>query len=256
MNMNKKIAAVVLTAVLTAAAPAAALGASLQLTDTVKTTVEKTAASADAALKSRITSAYTELGTLLSQETALDNTIKGVHFASEQALVAVRKEIKLIDANKVAELTSKVQMTKDKYKPLFVLYSSVSGTKKAGELKIAVQLAREDIRLKEKQLKAAKDEKARKIKGVRSTLSAITGLKLQIKSAKGAADVPKKRLSAEWSDFKQLAKKGEAKRAADSLDNLVSLTRRILEQKKGIHALENKISGVIATAKQQISAAK
>lgn len=252
MNINKKMAAVVLAAVLTTYAPLSAMGASIQLTDSLKIAVEKAAGSADTALKTRLNSSYSELSSLLAQQAALDRNIKNVHYASEEALIAVRKQVMLIDQDKVAQLAVKVQQTKDKYKPLFVLYSSVSGTKKATELKLAVQLAREDIRLKERQLKAAKEDKAKKIKDIRSTLSAIDAVKLQIKSAKGVVDIPTKRCSAEWADFKQLVKKNDVKRTAESLAGVVSLTRQIIEQKKGVHTLETKISGIIAKAKQQI----
>lgn len=253
MNLNKSMAAIVLAAVLAAAVPSSVLGSTAQLTDSLKLSVEKAAALADTPLKSRIISSFSELSSLLAQESALDGTIKNVHYGNEEAVIAVRKQITVIDADKVAQLETKLQMTKDKYKPMFVLYSSVSGTKAAtAEIRLAVQLAREDIKLKEKQLKAAKDEKAKKIKDIRVILSGIDSVKVQIKSAKSAADIPQKRYSAEWSDFKQLLKKKDAKRTADSLSALVSLTRQVIDQKKGIHTLETKISGIIAKAKAQI----
>ncbi|USB33565.1 hypothetical protein [Paenibacillus sp. YPG26] len=255
MNLNRTMAAIVLAAILAASVPSMVLGSSSQLTDSLKLSVEKAAAAADAALKSRIIASFNELSSLLAQESALDGTIKNAHYGNEEAIIAVRKQITGIDADKVAQLEKKLQMTKDKYKPMFVLYSSVSGTKSAtAEMRLAVQLAREDIKLKEKQLKAAKDEKARKIKDIRAILAGIDSVKVQIKSAKSALDIPKKRYSAEWSDFKQLLQKKEAKRTADSLSVLVSLTRQAIDQKKGIHTLELKISGIIAKARAQIPA--
>ncbi len=246
-----------------------AAAATVELTVPVKTAFDKTAASADSPTAAKLNSLYQDLGTLLGQDRDIETKIKALHYNNEETLIALRKQIRVINADKLSKLEAQVKLTKDRYKPLFEAYASVNKQitiarslknktlnallrTQADALKLSVQYAREDIRAKEAPLKEAKEATSRLIKAARETLAGIDPLKVQIKAQRSAASLPRASLSPVWTNFKYAIKQNEAKSALDSLGTLVMLSRQIVDQQQKIYALEVKITDIIVKTKAQI----
>ena len=183
----------------------------------------------------------------------------------------MRKQIKLIDAEKLAQLEKQVKAARDRYKPLFEMYSSLNQQitaaralknkslnamlrSQADSMKIAVQLARQDIKAKVDALKAAKALAAQKMKKLREILAGADPLEIEIKAQKSAISSAKKRASSSWTAFTQAVKKLEASASYDSFSSVVSYNRQVTYQKQNIQTLEKRISDIIAKAKKQLAA--
>lgn len=257
----------VITCVFITVQPARA--ATVELTVPVKAAFDKTVVSADSKSATKLKSSYNELSTLLEQDRNIEARIKALHYRNEETLIALKKQIRLIDADKLSKLETQVKQTKDRYKPLFTLYTSVNKQIKvarylknktlnsilraqADGIKLSVQFARQDIKNKEDSLKAGKTTASLKIKAARDTLATIDPHKVQIKALRSAASLPRKSLSPIWTNFKYAIKKSDARSTIDSLATLVMLYRQIMDQQLKIEALENKINGIISRTKAQI----
>jgi hypothetical protein len=181
----------------------------------------------------------------------------------------LRKQIRAIDADKLNNVETQVKQTRERYKPLFAMYTSLNQQitvarsmknktlnavlhTQADAIKLTVQFAREDIKSKEAVLQATKAATARKIQAARDSLAAIDPLKVQVKAQRNAASLPRASLSPVWTNFKYAIKKSEAKSTLDSLATLVILSRQIVEQQQKIYALEVKITDILVKTKAQI----
>lgn len=257
----------VLACVLFAVSPVSA--ATVELTAPIRTAFDKAVAAADSKTAAKLNSLYTELSSLLEKDRNTEAKIKALHYRNEEALIALRKQIREIDADKLDKLEEQVKQTKDRYKPLFELYTSVNKQitfarplknktlnsllrAQADGIKLSVQIARQDIKNKENSLKAAKTATALKIKTARDTLATIDPLNVQIRAQRSAASLPRKSLSPAWTNFKYAIKKSDAKSTSNSLTTLVTLCRQIMDQQVKIDALEGKINEIITRTKAQI----
>lgn len=259
----------ILLLVCTMLTPSSAEAAAVELSAPIQASFNKTVASADSSTAAKLNALYKELGTLLEQDRNSETKIKALHYRNEEALIALRKQIREMDAGKLDKLSTQVLQTKNKYEPLFTRYTAANKQitvakplknkllnsllrAQADALKLSVQLARQDIRSKEDALRTAKTATALKIKNARNTLATIDPLKVQIKAQRSAASLPRKSLSPVWTNFKYAIKQGEAKSTLDSLSTLVRLSRQIMDQQNKIDALEIKISEIITRLKAQI----
>ncbi|CAM3014157.1 hypothetical protein PASE110613_12375 [Paenibacillus sediminis] len=273
MNLYAKIATKIVLALLvvllTLHHPASVKAASMELSPAQKSNLDKTTASTDRALAGKINALYSTFLTLQVQDQKIDQNISTLHYSNEEALAILRKQIKLIDAEKLSKLDNALKQTKERYKPLFDLYSTlnkqIAAARKlknkelssalrsqADTVKIAVQLAREDIQAKEHALAAAKDEAGKKIKKIRNILSEIDPLIMKIKAERSTATILKRNVSPMWKTLTQSIKDNDAKRTESSLTNINSLLRQISEQKQKMMNLEGKISGIIQSARAQM----
>jgi hypothetical protein len=267
--MNKIIAGLLIVIMLGAAVPGAAAAAALELTPTAKTAYDKMLAAADPALNRVISGLYSEHLELQKQAADRENRIKSLHTGNEETLAVLRKQIKQIDADKLKQLDMQVKQARERYKPLFALYTSlnqqIAAAKplknkelnallrmQADSIKDAVQLARADIRIKEAALKTAKESAASTIKRIRGTLDEIDPVKVRIKAEKSSVSRVQKSISPVWKGFTQAVKKGDAKGTQNMLETVVALSRQIIVVKQRIHTLEFKISEIINKAKAQI----
>lgn len=248
--------------------PVSVAAATIELTTPIKVSFDKTTTSANTQTATKLVTLYRELGSLLEQDRNSESKIKSLHYRNEEALIALRKQIREIDADKLSKLEAQVKQTKERYEPLFALYASVNEQIRAAKylknktlnallraeadgMRPAILLARQDIKNKEVELKAAKVSTAKTIKSARETLAAIDPLKVQVKSQRSAASLPRKSLSPAWTNFKYAIKKSEAKGTLDALETLVMLSRQIAEQQQKIYLLEVKISDIIDRTKTQ-----
>jgi hypothetical protein len=251
-------------------APAAIVSAAtVELTVPIKSAFDATAAAADSQRAAKLNLLYRDLGALLAQDRDSEVKIKALHYRNEEHLIALRKQIRVIDADKLNKLETQVKQTQERYKPLFAMYTSLNQQitvarsmknktlnavlrTQADAMKLAVQFARQDIKSEEAALQTAKAGTNRKIQAARETLAAIDPLKVQVKAQRNAASLPRASLSPVWTNFKHAIKKSEVKSTLDSLAMLVMLSRQIAEQQQKIYALEIKITDILVKTKAQI----
>lgn len=243
--------------------------AKLEFTDSLTTALNKTAEQAGGTMKSKLTKQYADLSKLQTEDDALQGKISELHYSNEARLTAARKKIKEIDAEKIRKLDDQVKAAKSKYQPLFNSYSSVSKQAAAAKklkdktlykllqtqadgLKVAVTLAKQDIKNKESLLKAAKSEKTNKAAEIRKLLNETDPQKTKIKSEKISISSSNKSISTEWSNFKAAVKKSDAGRTSDTLARLHTLSSQVLKNRQNIYNLELKISSSIKKAEEKL----
>ncbi|WP_221469421.1 hypothetical protein [Cohnella nanjingensis] len=250
--------------------PGAAGASSYELSATAKTSFAKMKAAADAPLAAKLGAQYDELGALQKQAEQWDAQIKALHDRNDAAAADVRKLVSRIDADKIAKLDAQVKQAKERYKPLFANYAAlndkISAVRplknkelnallklQASTMKVSVQLARDEIRVKEAALKAAKASASAGAKKVRTALAETDPLKTRIQSEKSAASAAKKSFAAVWKTFNAAVKKQDAKGASDSLATLLTLARQTNDAKAKQHGLEQKIAETIAKSKSLLA---
>lgn len=261
--------ALLLALAVSIAVPGSARAAAIELTAPIKADFDKTVAVAGGATATKLKQSYPSLQALLKEDLQLGAQIKALHYANEEAMIALRKAIRDIDRAKLDKLEAEVEQIKAKYKPLFDGYTAlnkqISAARalksktlnaalgiQADAMKMATQLARDNIRAKEAALKAAKTAAAAAIKAARETLGATDAIKVQIQAYKSAAALPRKSQSPVWTNFKYAIKKQDVRSAADALETLVSLAKQIAEKQRQALAAEQKIAGIILKTKTQI----
>lgn len=225
---------------------------------------------ADAQTKLTLKQTYEKVGNWKAQEQAWEQKIKTLHAANTAELERLRVVIRQTDDAKIAALTEKVKQTQARYEPLFALYSSVNRQLDAAKaiknkewsaairtqaetLKPVVQLAREDIRIKKKELAEARKGKSAEIKRLRAMLAGADSAKKQIQTAKKQATLAKERYSGALQQFKQNTKQGQASRVLSSLNALASAAEKWAGTKQHIHTLEQKVSTTYMKVRQEIA---
>ncbi|HEY0826987.1 MAG TPA: hypothetical protein VGE40_02740 [Bacilli bacterium] len=250
------------------ASPSTANAAYFELTAQVKTSFDKVKAAAESTQAGRMDVLYKDLLSIQQQDQQWDAKIPLLHYANEDTLIQLNKATRLIDADKISQLEAQVKQTRERYKPLFALYTSLNQqitaartlkNKKlnsalrtqADGMKFTVQLARQDIRNKESLLKTAKGIKAKTVKKVHETLAGIATVKVQIKVERSAINLPKTQISLEWRNFNHALKQNDVHSTLHSMTSLLLLSRQIVEQKKRIYNLEVKVKDILLKAKSQ-----
>lgn len=266
MNRLYVIVLLIITLVI---APTAMLAAPAQLSTTAKSTLDKVISNADTKLASSLRLQLNTLLTTQGQEQVWDGKIKALHYQNEEVLINTRKQIKLIDADKLSKLDTQVKQTKERYQPLFDSYTALNQqidvarvlkNKKLNSLlhsqadvvKIAVQLARKDIRNKEDTLRTAKDNKAKTVKKLRASLSDIDPIKVKIKSERSRMGKPKQRFTSDWKSLNSAIKKGDAKSILNVLTSLVTIAKQVNGHMLTIHGYENSVSRILLKVQAQI----
>lgn len=243
----------------------AAEAAAIEFTDSITGQLHKTAESAGVAAGNRINKQYDDFMSTQKQTLELDNKISGLHYDNELRITETRKTMKEIGTAQIRTLEESVTSAKRKYQPLFDSYTSLNRRitlarklkdknlnkllqTQADIMKTAVSLARQDIRLKQNALSAAKKDKTTKTAKVRSVLNEINLQKTKIRAERSKISTTNKLLSTEWKNFKSAIKKRDADRTLDILGRLQVLSGQILTGKNNIYRQELKISGIIQKA--------
>jgi hypothetical protein len=271
MNTLKSVPLLLLTVLLLLGTSTDAFATTTtELTSSVQAAFDLTAATAESATRIKLNNLYNDLSSLKLQYDAREVQIRTLHYNNEQALIAVRQQIKNIDLESVTRLEANVKSCKQRYQPLFDQYSALNkrisiakGLKdktlntvlraQGDAMKVLVQLARQDITDKQNQLNVAKKSRTKKIADARKALSGIESPQVTIKSNKSTATSLNKRITADWSDFKAAIRKQNLTLTTQSLSSLVSGYRQIATHKDKIIELEQKVSTIIANTKKQIS---
>jgi len=263
MNIMKRLStlflSLMLTLMLITLFPISVLAASFELSPSARTAFDKMVASANSASASLMNNQYANILKIQQQDQDWDNKIKDLHYSNEETLIVVKKKIQLVDSDKLTSLQAKLTQARERYKPLFSMYESLNQQKvvakklnhkeiynlllsQSESMKIAVQLARTDIRNKESSYTTAKSKTAATKKLLRATLDGIAPLKVQIKVSKNAASTTQKKFTTETSTFRQSIKNGNISTTLRSLDALVTHAKKVIEHKQNTYLLEQKIS--------------
>lgn len=262
------IAVVVVVLSLTAVMNASA--ASLEITSSVQSAWDKTIIKADSTMTAKLHVLYKDFAAVQEQEQKADEEVKAIHYTNEQDELALRKQIKLIDAAKLQQLKKDLDAIHERYKPLLDSYAALNKRIEAAKLlkdknlnallrseadvmKIAVQLARQQIHTKEDALRIAKAQAAQKTKLVRASLAEADPLQIEIRVQKSAISTSKKRASSSWNSFTQAVRQAEVSATYESFSSVVSNYRMIITQKQNVLALEKRVNNKIARAKEQLS---
>ncbi|WP_426254136.1 hypothetical protein [Paenibacillus pabuli] len=225
---------------------------------------------ADSQTKLSLQRAYENVGNWTTQEQTWEQKIKTLHTANTKDLEQLRMEIRQTDDAKIAGLIEKVKQTQTRYEPLFALYSSVNKQLAAAKainnkewsaairtqaetLKPVVQLAREDLRLKKKELAEARNRKSTEVKRLRTILAGADQVKKQIQTGKKQASLSKERYSNALQQFKQNTKQGHSSRILSSLNSLAAAAEKWAGSKQHIYTLEQKVSATYAKVRQELT---
>lgn len=225
---------------------------------------------ADSQTKLSLQRAYENVGNWTTQEQTWEQKTKTIHAANTKELEQLRINIRQIDDVKIAGLAEKVKQTEVRYEPLFALYSSVNRQLDAAKaiknkewsaairtqadtLKPVVQLAREDIRFKKKELAEARKRKSTEVKRLRALLAGADQVKKQIQSGKKQASLSKERYSNALQQFKQSTKQGQSSRVLSSLNSLAAAAEKWAGSKQHIFTLEQKVSATYAKVRQELT---
>ncbi|WP_146113469.1 hypothetical protein [Paenibacillus sp. PCH8] len=248
----------------------AAEAASIDLGVTAQKSWDSVLNKADAQTKLTLQQAYEKVGNWKTQEQVWEQKIKTLHAANTEELERLRVGIRQTDEAKIAALAEKVKQTQARYEPLFALYSSVNRQLDAAKaiknkewstairtqaetLRPVVQLAREDIRIKKKELAEARKRKSTEVKRLRAMLAGADSVKKQIQTAKKQVSLAKERYSNALQHFKQSTKKGQTSRVLSSLNSLASSAERWSGSKQNIHTLEQKVSATYVKVRQELT---
>lgn len=270
MNSIRALAAAVFALLIAACLSVTAMASSYELSASQKSGFDKLAGS-DPRLEPQLNAQYAELIGLQQQEKDWDARTKALSGANDAALADLRREIAAVDSVVLDKLKAEVAQTKERYKPLLESYTSlnkqITAAKslpgkelvsflriRADAMKILVQLAKHDIKLKEAAYRAAKDSASLKQKKVRAAMEDIGPVETTIKSEKSSAASAKKQFSANWKAFTPLIKKGDPYSLSVALTAVLSDLRQVVGHKQNVYGLENRIGDILASAKTRLPA--
>lgn len=239
--------------------------AGFELSITGKKMLEQTKTSATASVVQAIGKQEASLVSLQQKDGTITQQNSAIYYENKEAEAKLRARLKQHDADKITQLSQDVVNTKKRYEPLFTLYSSLtkelalarkiknkeltaSVKKQVDTTKIAVTLAKEDIRNKQAKLTAAKKTRDEAVKKVKTKLAEKDPLQVQIKSAKSNVSAIKKRFSTEMKNFNVIVKKKEGAEVLASITKLSTIAGEVVAQKEKIYSLETKVKQVISSA--------
>lgn len=250
--------------------PAMLAAASFEFGVTVKTAFDKMKGAADKPTAAKLTSQYAELQAKQRLAIDWDARISKLHYQNEEAILATRKRIKEVNADKLLKLEAAVTQVKKKYEPLFRLYDSLNQQLSIAKsfkdktivnvlkpqvetTKAAVSLAKLDIRSKEAALRSEKANTANTIKKLRDLLSGIDPIKVKIKAAKSSVSRIKKQFATEASVLNQVIKKGDAAATVSSFIRMLAYMQQINDLKQNTYAYEQQKMAILAKVDAQIA---
>lgn len=243
--------------------------AGFELSITGKKMLAQTKTSSATSIAQALAKQEANLVSLQQKDTTLSQQTSAIYYENKEAEARLRTQLKQHQADKIATLNQDVTSTKKRYEPLFTLYSSLTKELalarkiKNKELtaavkaqvdttKVAVTLAKEDIRRKQAKLSAAKKTRDEAVKKVKNSLAQQDPVKVQIKSTKSNMSAAKKRFTAEMKNFNVIVKKKEGAEVLASLTKLATIAGEIVAQKESIISLEMKVKQIIAGAGKQL----
>lgn len=249
---------------LTLAVPSA-LAAGFELSITGKKMLDQTVSSSGSSMSSALRKQESRLQSLHQQDQSLDQQIRAIYYANKESETRLLERLRQHEAAQIDKLTQEVTSTKKRYEPLFALYTSLNKEltlvrklknknltaavkSQVDTTKVAVTLAREDIKRKQDKLTAAKKARDAEVKKVRTALAEKNPVQVQIRAAKSNISAAKKRFTQEMKNFNVVVKKKEGTAVLTSITALSTIAEDIVRQKGEQYKLEVKVKQVITGA--------
>lgn len=249
---------------LTLAVPSA-LAAGFELSITGKKMLDQTVSSSGSSMSSALRKQESRLQSLHQQDQSLDQQIRAIYYANKESETRLLERLRQHEAAQIDKLTQEVANTKKRYEPLFALYTSLNKEltlvrklknknltaavkSQVDTTKVAVTLAREDIKRKQDKLTAAKKARDAEVKKVRTALAEKNPVQVQIRAAKSNISAAKKRFTQEMKNFNVVVKKKEGTAVLTSITALSTIAEDIVRQKGEQYKLEVKVKQVITGA--------
>jgi|GEM_PF-972235 len=243
--------------------------AAIEFTDAINHQLSETSGRAGGTNGTKLLKQYDTFKAERKETVGWDDKIAALRYANEAKASEVRRRISDLDKDKIRNLEEQLNAAKRKYQPLFDSYTTlnkqIAAAKKlkdktlskmlqtqANSMKLLVNIGRQDIKLKQAALTAAKKERSGQAAKVRSVLSGIEPYKSKIKSDKSAISTPNKLLNTEWKNFKAAVKSQDPSRTSDTLARMLTLSGQILAKKKSIFQHEQRIETIIRQANAHI----
>lgn len=270
MSLTRRFIILLMVLTLITLSPLSVKAASLELSASAQSAFNAMLSTTDSSSAATLNKRYSEIVNLQRQFVEWDKKIDNIYFINEETIINLQKQIKQIDEDKLNKLDTQLKQTRERYKPLFTLYSALNQQitiankvknkelsaalrSQVNSMKVAVQMARIDVSNKVRTLQSAKNQTAQTKKSLRNMLEAKNPIKVQIKAAKSTLSASTKKLSSETTLFKQVVKKGQVNNTLHSLERLMSYCQQISTLKESIYTLENKITAIHTKVKSQIS---
>lgn len=242
-----------------------ALAAGFELSITGKKMLDQTVSSSGSAMSSALRKQESRLKTLHQQDQSVDQQIRTIYYANKESETRLLERLRQHEAAQIDKLTQDVTSTKKRYEPLFALYSSLNKEltlvrklknknltaavkSQVDSTKVAVTLAKEEIKRKQDKLTAAKKARDAEVKKVRTALAQKNPVQVQIRATKSNISAAKKRFTQEMKNFNVVAKKKEGTAVLSSITALCTIAEDIVRQKEEQYKLESKVKQVIAGA--------
>lgn len=249
---------------LTLAVPSA-LAAGFELSITGKKMLDQTVSSSGSSMSSALRKQESRIQSLHQQDQSLDQQIRAIYYANKESETRLLERLRQHEAAQIDKLTQEVTSTKKRYEPLFALYTSLNKEltlvrklknknltaavkSQVDTTKVAVTLAREDIKRKQDKLTAAKKARDAEVKKVRTALAEKNPVQVQIRAAKSNISAAKKRFTQEMKNFNVVVKKKEGTAVLTSITALSTIAEDIVRQKGEQYKLEVKVKQVITGA--------
>ncbi|MGF7048944.1 molybdopterin converting factor small subunit [Paenibacillus sp. DS2015] len=270
MSLTRRFIILLMALTLLTLSPLTVMASSLELSASAQSAFNTMLSSTDSSSAATLKKRYSEVLNLQQKHLEWDTKIESIHFVNEEVIINLRKQIKQIDEDKLSKLDTQLKQARERYKPLFTLYTALNQQitmankvknkelstalkSQVSTMKVAVQMARIDVANKVSALQLAKSQTAKTKKSLRNMLGARDPIKVQIKAAKSTVSASKKQLTSETTLFKQVVKKGEVNNTLKSLERMLLCSQQIFELKEKIYTLENKITTIHAQVKSQIA---
>lgn len=165
-----------------------ALAAGFELSITGKKMLDQTVSSSGTTMSSELRKQESRLKTLQQQDQSLDQQIRAIYYANKELETRLLERLRQHEAAQIEILTQDVANTKKRYEPLFALYSSLNKEltlvrklknknltaaveSQVDSTKVAVTLAKEEIKRKQDKLTGAKKARDAEVKKVRTALA-------------------------------------------------------------------------------------
>ena len=269
-NPAARSAVLLLAIMLLVSVPSPAAAASLEISSTAKAAFDKITSASSSVAAARLNGLfrdYVAMNVQLEEKTRYANEL---HLRSSQGAALIRKAVTSIDSDRVSRQEAAVKRARSVYEPLYTAYTAVTqqasaaskyGNKEMAKLlrlqadtmKAGVQLARQQIRIQEEQLKAVRADRSRKIDAVRKTLGGLDAVSLSIRSRQQAIRIPESAVADALKDFSTFARKGEAVGVEQSLNSMLAYSKQLMNHVQALVELELSSSRVVEQAKNQLS---
>ncbi|ANE45287.1 hypothetical protein SY83_01895 [Paenibacillus swuensis] len=244
--------------------------AAMDLPESTAANLNKLMNAGEAVNAEKLKSAHAEYSMFRQQEIELGRLIAHHHKTNEEALILLRKQIRQIDAMKLAAMQAELTDTKERSKPLYALSESLYKQLKQAKLtknkalvsqlednilriKPAILLTRQDVKNKETFLKEAKASAYKKIKDLRAMADETTVTYAQLKMDKSVVSSTLKLFSPQMKYLGKTAKAGDSAAALHALRTLTDYVRIVVEKQQRMYTLEQKIGTIISNAQVQLS---